>query len=374
MPARNFCDLRKPAFHGGLPELPSLMTESHVVGYLLGTAIGDALGLPYEGVSRQRAPRLLGPPDRHRFLLRRGMFSDDTEHTCMVAQALITSNLDIDRFTADFARRLRWCFLACPAGIGFATLRACLKLWSGFSPRASGVYSAGNGPAMRSAIFGAIFDDVETMVAFVRASTRVTHSDPKAEYGAIAVALAAYCAKENAAIHGQQFVDQLARIIGTEDDELVGLLRRVVRSVSAKESTVAYAANNGHESGVTGYVSSTVPVVIHAWLSNPQDYRAAVTSVIECGGDADTTAAIVGGIIGTAAGESGIPQDWIAGICDWPRSVNWLRRLGFQLHEFLSEHTPQKPMSLNFAVVLGRNLLFAIIVLMHGFRRVLPPY
>ncbi len=28
--------------------------------------------------------KLLGPPERHRFFLRRGMISDDTEHTCMV--------------------------------------------------------------------------------------------------------------------------------------------------------------------------------------------------------------------------------------------------------------------------------------------------
>ena len=65
------------------------MSQPQVVGSLLGTAIGDALGLPDEGVSRQRATRMLGPPDRHRFFLRRGMFSDDTEHTCMVAQALL---------------------------------------------------------------------------------------------------------------------------------------------------------------------------------------------------------------------------------------------------------------------------------------------
>ncbi len=350
------------------------MTQTHIIGSLLGTAIGDALGLPYEGVSRQRATRLLGPPDRHRFFLRRGMFSDDTEHTCMVAQALIASNFDLDCFTTDFARKLRWWLIACPAGIGFATLRACLKLWIGYSPRSSGVYSAGNGPAMRSAIFGAVFEDVEMMVSFVKASTRVTHSDPKAEFGAIAVALAAFCAKQNAAIDGQQFVDQLAEIIGTNGDELICLLRQVVHSVSAKEATSVYAANNGHENGVSGYVYRTVPVVIHAWLTHPRDYRAGVTSVIACGGDADTTAAIVGGIVGTATGEASIPQDWISGICDWPRSVNWVRQLGCQLNESVREQTRRKPMSLNLVAVLTRNLLFAIIVLTHGFRRILPPY
>ncbi|MBK8478230.1 MAG: ADP-ribosylglycohydrolase family protein [Opitutaceae bacterium] len=42
---------------------------------MLGTAVGDAIGLPYEGISRQRAARLFGPPDRHRFVVGRGMVS-----------------------------------------------------------------------------------------------------------------------------------------------------------------------------------------------------------------------------------------------------------------------------------------------------------
>ena len=57
-----------------------------LVGTILGTAVGDAIGLPREGLSPARARRLFGdPPLRHRFLLGRGMISDDTEHTCMVA-------------------------------------------------------------------------------------------------------------------------------------------------------------------------------------------------------------------------------------------------------------------------------------------------
>ncbi|MEP2308217.1 ADP-ribosylglycohydrolase family protein, partial [Rhodopirellula bahusiensis] len=39
------------------------MTCDAIVGCLFGTAVGDALGLPYEGVSPQRAERLLGPAD-----------------------------------------------------------------------------------------------------------------------------------------------------------------------------------------------------------------------------------------------------------------------------------------------------------------------
>src|SRR5437667_2801315 len=88
-----------------------------VLGAILGCAVGDAIGLPYEGLSKRRGVRLFGAPDRHRFLFGRGMVSDDTEHTCMVAQALCESPANPDGFARAFARRLRWWLLGVPAGI-----------------------------------------------------------------------------------------------------------------------------------------------------------------------------------------------------------------------------------------------------------------
>ena len=60
-------------------------------GILLGTAVGDALGLPAEGLSRQRIRRLFPGRWRHRFAGHAGMISDDTEHTLFVAQSLLAS-------------------------------------------------------------------------------------------------------------------------------------------------------------------------------------------------------------------------------------------------------------------------------------------
>ena len=48
-------------------------------GVLLGCAIGDAVGLPREGLSKKRAAKLFGETIRHDFVLGHGMFSDDTE-------------------------------------------------------------------------------------------------------------------------------------------------------------------------------------------------------------------------------------------------------------------------------------------------------
>jgi hypothetical protein len=101
------------------------------------------------------------------------MISDDTEHTCMVSQCLIESGDDVDTFTRRFASRLRWWILALPAGVGKATARSCIKLWFGVRPSKSGGYSAGNGPAMRAAIFGATIDLCTEIVSWIDGGGRV---------------------------------------------------------------------------------------------------------------------------------------------------------------------------------------------------------
>ena len=42
-----------------------------IAGAILACAVGDAIGLPYEGLSRHRGIRLMGEPDRQRFIFGR---------------------------------------------------------------------------------------------------------------------------------------------------------------------------------------------------------------------------------------------------------------------------------------------------------------
>jgi ADP-ribosyl-[dinitrogen reductase] hydrolase len=349
-----------------------MTNETAIIGCILGTAVGDALGLPYEGLSPDRARKLFGPPDRYRFFLHRGMISDDTEHTCMVSQSLIESGLNVEAFTRRFASRLRWWMLALPAGVGKATARSCVKLWLGISPSKSGVYSAGNGPAMRAAILGATIDDVPTLLEFVRATSLVTHTDPKAEFGAVAVALAAREALRDEPVQAERWLELVSQSLPSDATELIELLQSTVASVANGESTRDYARALGLNRGVTGYTYHTVPVAIHCWLSFSNDFQKALTVAIECGGDADTTAAIVGGIVGANVGQKGIPAEWIRGIWEWPRSVSWMQALGTELSQAWPNAT-RAPRVHPMAVIM-RNVLFLAVVLRHGFRRLGPPY
>lgn len=162
--------------------------SQHILGCLLGTAVGDASGLRREGMTPQRAHRLYGTDVSPKLLAGLGMCSDDTEHTVMVARALALANRDADRFERLLAGQFKRWLLAAPAGVGLATLRACLKLLVGFGPSRSGVFSAGNGPAMRSALIGVVSQSDTECEELVRRSTRLTHTDPKAEEGAQVVA------------------------------------------------------------------------------------------------------------------------------------------------------------------------------------------
>ena len=355
--------------------------ERAIAGCLLGTAVGDAMGLALEGLSRRRQLRLF--PDLsgyHLLPAGKGMCSDDTEHTCMLAQSLIkVAGLGAEeagrRFASDFGWRLRFWMLGLPAGIGLATLRAILKLWIGFPARYSGVFSAGNGPAMRVALIGVCHgDDPSRMKALVRAATRITHTDPKAEHGALAIALAAHLAASGAAIAPADYARRLRELLGNEGAELCGLVDHVARSVASGETAADFAARNGAKDGVSGYILHTVPAALHAWLASPDDYRRALTTIIRLGGDSDTTAAIVGAIVGARVGKEGIPREWLHDLWEWPRTAAWIERLAGRLARHAGERTNGSAQPLNWPGLAVRNLLFIPLVLAHGFRRLLPPY
>jgi ADP-ribosylglycohydrolase len=344
---------------------------------LLGTAVGDALGLPYEGLSKQRLKRIYPEIRGHQFLFRRGLASDDTEHTCLVTQALIVSGGEVRAFASSLSWRLRFWLLGLPAGIGVATLRALIKLWIGFPMRRSGVFSAGNAPAMRAAVLGVCYgDDLERLSMLVAAATRITHTDPKAEFGALAVALAAHLASTEggAGFTPERYCRELAILLGREGQELLELMQRMAASVAVGETTETFAAALGLERGVSGYVYHTVPVAVHASMRHSRDFRRAVLDVIRCGGDTDTLAAIAGGIVGAAVLESGIPVAWLSGMAEWPRTLRWMKQLGERVAEVCESGKAQKALWVSPIGLLMRNLVFMLVVLVHGLRRLLPPY
>jgi len=222
-------------------------------------------------------------------------------------------------------------------------------------------------------LFGA---EPEKLKAYVRASTLLSHRDPKAYLGALAVAWLAWHHSVGLTPSAKQFADSLGALLDDvgvpEREEFVGLLEQVVHHAQQNDIAGLIAALKLGK-GVTGYVYHTVPVVLCLALMPTAPLLEKLQQLILLGGDTDTTAAILGGILG--AGQ----RDWqpcaqaLAQIRDWPLSAASVKRSAQLVHQRLEDGHTRLPLTLG-PLVLLRNLGFLALVLAHGFRRLLPPW
>ena len=342
-------------------------------GTLMGMAVGDAIGLPREMLSKSRAQALFGvPPMEHALLFGKGMISDDTEHACMVAQALIATE-NVDGFASSLAWKLRFWLLGLPGGVGLATLRSIMKLWLGFSPSKSGVYSAGNGPAMRAPVLGAYFAfDEGRMFSYVRASTRLTHTDEKAYEGALSIAHLAALARREGELDLDTYFQDLQEIV--KDADLAKAFQLVETALREEWTLEKLTELQGWQKGVSGYIVHTVPACVYVCLRWGDDFREAIEQTVMLGGDTDTTAAIVGGVLGVLRGGADIPTSWTEGLMEFPRNTSWIERLAARLTDRWDTQKKGDAIGLFWPMLPLRNLFFLMIVLSHGVRRLFPPY
>jgi ADP-ribosylglycohydrolase len=331
------------------------LDPDRIRGALLGVAVGDALGLPCENLRPRTIARRFGALDRYGLFLGTGWISDDTEQTAMVAEALLAQGrAGADAVARAFAWKLRLWFLLLPAGIGFATVRACLKLFLGFSPAKSGVRSAGNGAAMRSIpVALAASEDELARDALARALARVTHTDERGVDGARLVAHAAA-----RLLGGAVLIRDLVTHVKPHPDLASALERAAVlleRGAGADEA--------GRELGTTGFVVHTVPFALFCALRF-DNFADAVKAAVRAGGDTDTIAAIAGGLAGARFGASAIPEKWLTTLEARGRGRRHLEALAAA---FTDGSVPRP--SLAYRVV--RAPFFLGIVLLEGFRRFL---
>lgn len=301
--------------------MPMTSNHSLTTRTLLGTAVGDALGLKGEGLPRRAAEQLSwgdGP------FLGRAVLSDDTEQSFLVAQALLRSNGE----PIAFRRALRWRLIgwlfAGPPGVGLGTARSLLKIAVGFR---NGVVTAGNGAAMRSAIIGATYPhEPERIETLVEASTSLTHADPRAFVGALAIALAAGAAERGETLDEVlERVEPLAREAPHHDRW--SLAADAMRDGLQRGDKVRdYAAAIGCADGVLGYVYDTVPVALYAWALE-EDPQETLEQIWRCGGDTDTVGAIAGALL-YARASSLPPEEWTSKIVDWPLTIGRVEAAG----------------------------------------------
>jgi ADP-ribosyl-[dinitrogen reductase] hydrolase len=280
--------------------------RDRIEGVLLGGAVGDALGVPYEYGSRPLVgdPRMLGgglgdyAP---------GQWSDDTEMACVLTRELgadFRAESTLDRVADGF---LEW-FAHDPPDVGVQTRTVLSGLEPGpgsaarMRERAAELHertgrSAGNGSLMRTApVALAHLGDADAITDAARAVSALTHVDPQAGDACVLWCLA---------------IDHAVRT--GELDVRVGLDRVdpawAVRLDEADDPQLFAGAN--------GWV---VAALQGAWAAVRQarDVADGLFRAVRGGGDTDTVAAIAGSLLGARFGASGIPGVWLGAVHGWP--------------------------------------------------------
>jgi len=329
-------------------------TEDRLAGVLVGTALGDALGLPFENLTAEVIAADFPARGRFHFLGRAGHVSDDTEQSALVAQSLLREPADAEACAGRFGRALVGWLLRVPWGIGFATLRACAWRMVGF--RASGVRSAGNGAAMRAAVAGVFFaTDPARRRAFSDALARITHTDPRAvEAARFVAALAADLSLRQPG----QSVEVAAARAEVADATLAAALDRAIALAGAP------VAEQARELGTTGYAVHTVAFALAVFLRYGDRPAEALEEAVRAGGDTDSIGAIVGAWCGARHGLSGLPPALVADLAPGPFGPAHLIALAHAL-ACRQRGEPAPCPEFSAAAALARNLTLLPVVLAH---------
>ncbi len=275
-------------------------------GALLGTALGDAVGAPFEGrrqVEADEAEAWLASDEPL-------VWTDDTVMTLGLARSLVACHGRVDPqhlgdvFAADHRAEPWRGYGAGPPQV-FAAAERGTPYRDAAAAMFGGSGSYGNGAAMRAAPVAVVGgDDLAVVDDLARAQAQVTHAHPMGQDGAalLALAVAALAGGRGDVATGP--VTRLAEVVPfLQTDRLRTAVGWALDSgPSADATTVAHELGNGISA------AEAVPAAIAAFLGAPDDPRAAVVRAVTLGGDTDTIAAMAGAMAGAHRGAAALPE------------------------------------------------------------------
>ena len=276
---------------------------------LEGLSVGDAFGEPLN-YQHSRARDFEG---RSQLIAGTLRFTDDTAMTLGTVERLaMLMTIDQDALAWIFAKN----FKANPERrYGKMTRRLQTEIshggaWRPISESAFGCGSFGNGSAMRVAPIGAYFsEDLNRVCAAASASAQVTHFHPEATSGAIAAAIATAEAVNHRNLPPEKAASKIWQsVLNLTPDGGTAKALRLAYSFdfATKPAEVAKAVGCGYEVSC----QDTIPFAVWNACRCISDFREALLSTVEVGGDCDTNAAIVCGIVAAYGTTASIPEPW----------------------------------------------------------------
>jgi len=295
------------------------------LGALYGLAIGDALGMPTQSLSREEIGRRFGvltgfePADADHPIaasMAAGSITDDTEQALLLARALIEGGGHIA--AEAFARELiAWEERMRARGsldlLGPSTRRAATAILAGTPVDEAGRSGDTNGAAMRIAPVGIAVasGDLHALVDRVEEASRVTHNTGVAIAGAAAVAAAVSAGVAGATVaESIRIAVEAARLGASRGRWVAGasVARRIEWAAGLAHGGSGTALRDLYELvGTSLATQESVPAAFGVLALHPDDPWVACLAAASLGGDCDTIAAMAGAIGGACHGVSALP-------------------------------------------------------------------
>ncbi len=302
-------------------------------GALMGTFTGDALGMPFEGLSAGKIARGFGRiEDMVEARLGAGTYTDDTEMMIGLAEILAEHGHVQPQALAG---RLVYNFNG-DRGYGGGSLKVLRALKEGVpwdqAPKAAFAEgSMGNGAAMRIAPVGVLnHHDLEQLEKEAEISAKVTHTHPLGVEGAKLQALAVgLAAKEDSKerVDSARFLEELK--IYTKETSFNNALNCADRLLARYHDPETIANELGNE--VTALRS--VPASIYCFLKFNGDFKKSVSEAVSLGGDTDTIGAMTGALAGAHLGVNAIPAEWLDALENGEKGRDYVMELGRRLYK-----------------------------------------
>lgn len=301
------------------------MTEKNPIkDALLGVAIGDALGVPVEFVSRSMrvVKPVQGMLERGTHNQLSGTWSDDTSLTLCLAEMLCEAyNLyTLAGYFINWKEHGYNTARGYVFDIGIATSIAIHELSKGIHPALAGgsdEYSNGNGSLMRilPLVFYTKDRRIEDRFAIAQEVSSLTHRHIRSviacfiylEYARlILLGMNKYLAYKTMQTTVTGFLQQNEICPQHEYERF----HRILDLKIGNYDVMSLEHRKVDEIDTTGYVVSTLEASLWCILHS-NDFSEAVLKAVNLGDDTDTTGAVTGGLAGLIYGAQQIPEQWL---------------------------------------------------------------
>lgn len=293
--------------------------KDRFIGTLFGQAIGDALGLGSEFMSKEKVLHYYPDgltsysqiiQDAHRCRWQKGMWTDDTDMMLCIADALIASGGEVN--LNQIANNFKAWFEGNPLGIGRHTynvlcfadyvkdpIQAAEIVWTLYRKR-----SAANGGVMRTSVVGLLPENVSEHAENI---CKLTHPDPRCIGSCVIVSEIIH----SLVYEGEELtLDRILQIADKYDDRI-----RPFVEIANNSTDIESLELTGLEQG---YTLKTLSAALWS-LWHCDTFKDGLLQVVNAGGDADTNAAVACAILGAKFGYESIPEDYIKGLAEESR-------------------------------------------------------